>query len=262
MNKFLQISIWITVIAGIIVLLSFVNRSQQELIFTKPVIKIDYETENRFVDEEDILQQVLHKNDTGQLLLNRFDVSKLEQKLNNNHSIKNAQVYKTIDGKLVVNVKQRRPIVRIFSNNESYYIDEDGNLMPLSTKYTARLLVVSGELKEPYGKRYQFNYEHLNDSLIDKTLLDDIYKISKYIDQSEFFKAQIEQIYVNKVSDFELIPKVGNHKIVFGGVDNLDSKFEKLMIFYKKGLSKTGWNEYSAINLKYKNQVVCTKRYN
>ena len=62
--------------------------------------------------------------------------------------------------------------------------------------------------------------------------------------------------------DFELVPKVGNHKIVFGGIDNLESKFEKLMIFYKKGLSKTGWNEYSEINLKFKNQVVCTKMYN
>ena len=55
---------------------------------------------------------------------------------------------------------------------------------------------------------------------------------------------------------------VGNHKIVFGGVENLESKFEKLMFFYKKGLNKTGWNEYSEINLKYKDQVVCTKRYN
>ena len=67
-------------------------------------------------------------------------------------------------------------------------------------------------------------------------------------------EAQIEQIAVNKLLEFELVPKVGNHKIVFGGIENLEGKFEKLMIFYKKGLSKTGWNEYSEINLKYKNQ--------
>ena len=93
-------------------------------------------------------------------------------------------------------------------------------------------------------------------------MLDDIYQISKFIDQSEFWKAQIEQVYVDKDLEFVIIPKVGNHKIVFGGIENLAGKFEKLMIFYKQGLSKTGWNEYSEINLKYKNQVVCTKRYN
>jgi cell division protein FtsQ len=262
MNKIVQISIWVIVISGIIVLLGFVNKSQQQLVFDKPIVKIDYETENRFVDEQDILSQILHKEDTGKLLLNRFNVMELEEKLNRNNSIKDVQVYKTINGELMVNVTQRRPIVRVFSNNKSYYIDEDGNLMPLSDKYTARLLVVSGELNEPYWKRNLYNYNNLNDSIVDKTLLDDVYKIAKYIDQSEFFKAQIEQVYVNKELDFELVPKVGNHKIVFGGVDNLESKFEKLMIFYKKGLSKTGWNEYSEINLKYKNQVVCTKMYN
>jgi cell division protein FtsQ len=205
---------------------------------------------------------VLNKEDSGSLMLNRFNVTELEDKLSNNHSIKEAQVYKTIDGELVISVKQRRPIVRIFSNNESYYIDENGRLMPLSNKYTARLLVVNGALNEPFAKRYSISYDSLEDSVSSKTLLDEIYKISNFIDKSEFWKAQIEQIHVDKVSGFILIPKVGNHKIVFGGIDNMDGKFEKLMIFYKKGLSKTGWNEYSEINLKYKNQVVCTKRYN
>lgn len=262
MNRLLQISIWVVVLVAVIVTFGFVNVSLEKTVFSRPIISIDYETENRFINENDILSQILSEEDTGTMLLNHFNVANIEEKLSNNHSIKDVQVYKTIDGKLIINVKQRRPIVRIFSENESYYVDEKGNLMPLSNKYTARLLVVNGSLNEPFGKRYQFNYSNLNDSVIDKTLLDDIYKIANYIDKSEFWKAQIEQIHVNKVYDFELIPKVGNHKIVFGGVDNLEGKFEKLMIFYKKGLSKTGWNEYSEINLKYKNQVVCTKRYN
>ena len=262
MNKILNISIWIITLSVIVAILGFVNVSKKQVTFVKPQVSIDYDTENRFIDEGDILSQVLNKNDTGTLLLTNFNVTQIEEKLNNNHSIKDAQVYKTIDGQLMINVKQRRPIVRIFSKNDSYYIDEKGNLMPLSNKYTARLLVVNGGVNEPFGKRYQFNYNSLNDSLAEKTLLDDIYKIADFIDRSEFWKAQIEQIHVNKVYEFDLIPKVGNHKIVFGGIDNLEGKFEKLMIFYKKGLSKTGWNEYSEINLKYKNQVVCTKRYN
>ena len=261
MNKWLQISIWVIVIVLIIVTLGFVNKSKERIAFLNPIINIDYETENRFIDEYDISSHIMSVGDTGTLLLNQFNVTKIEEKLNNNHSIKDAQVYKTIDGKLIINVKQRRPIVRIFPKNSvSYYIDEKGVLMPLSNKYTARLLVVSGELDEPFAKRYQFNYNNLNDTLTEKTLLDDIYQIANYIDQSEFWKAQIEQIAVNKLLEFELVPKVGNHKIVFGGIENLEGKFEKLMIFYKKGLSKTGWNEYSEINLKYKNQVVCKKR--
>tara|TARA_B110000459_G_scaffold128921_1_gene141172 strand:- start:5292 stop:6086 length:795 start_codon:yes stop_codon:yes gene_type:complete len=260
MNKWLQISIWTLAIVLIIVTLGFVEKSKEETVMLKPQINIDYETENRFISEGDVLSQIISQTDTGVLLLANFKVNEIEEKLNNNHSIKEAQVYKTVNGKLIVNVKQRRPIVRIFSKDGSYYIDEKGRLMPLSHKYSARLLVVSCNVNEPFAKRYKFNYSNLSDSLVDKTILDDIYKLANYIDKSEFWKAQIEQIVVNKVSEFELIPKVGNHKIVFGEITNLEGKFEKLMIFYKKGLSKTGWNEYAEINLKYKNQVVCKKR--
>jgi cell division protein FtsQ len=262
MSKVLNISIWIVAIVLIIVALGFVNNSRQQTVMLKPQINIDYESDNRFISEDDVMSQIISHADTGNLLLSNFHANYIEEKLNNNHSIKDAQVYKTVNGQLVVNVKQRRPIVRVFTKNGSYYIDEKGRLMPLSHKYAARLLVVSGNVNEPFAKRYKFNYSNLSDSLVDKTVLDDIYKLANYIDRSEFWKAQIEQIAVNKVSEFELIPKVGNHKIVFGDITNLEGKFEKLMIFYKKGLTKTGWNEYSEINLKYKNQVVCKKRNN
>jgi len=85
--------------------------------------------------------------------------------------------------------------------------------------------------------------------------------LAKFVDQSEFWKAQLVQIYVNEDNEIELIPRVGSHRILIGDVENLEEKFNKLMLFYEKGLSKTGWNEYSIINLKFKDQVVCTKRY-
>jgi cell division protein FtsQ len=262
MNKIVNISIWGIAIVLIVVVLGFVNVTKKQRTFQEPIVHIDYDTDNRFIDATDILAQVLNREDTGVFVLDSFDVTVLENKLANNHSVKDAQVYKTVDGELVINIKQRRPIVRVFPENGlGYYIDEMGALMPLSTRYTARLLVVNGMPNEPYAKRYLVNYNQLEDSLRDQTMLDDIYEISNYIDKSDFWKAQIEQIHVNKMLDLVLIPKVGNHKIVFGGIENLEGKFEKLMIFYKKGLSKTGWNEYSVINLKYKNQVVCTKRY-
>jgi cell division protein FtsQ len=38
----------------------------------------------------------------------------------------------------------------------------------------------------------------------------------------------------------------------------LDVKLENLKLFYQKALPKVGWERYSSINLKYKNQIVCT----
>jgi cell division protein FtsQ len=260
----LQIILWTLTIVGVVVVLGFVNKSQKDSIFdpANVYVDIDYETENRFVDEDGVKSYVVNAKDTLKKYLGDYDVLSIEQKINGNSAIKDAQVYKTIDGKIIVRVKQRRPIARVFAKNESYYIDEYGSLMPLSNKYTSRVVVVSGRLNEPFASRYKFNYQNLPDSLASKTMLDDLFILANYIDKSSFWKAQIEQVYVNKDLDLELIPKVGNHKIVLGGVDNLDNKFARLMVFYKKGLPKTGWNEYSEVNLKFKNQIVCTKIYN
>ena len=262
--KILHIILWVLMLVGIGVVLGFVNKSQSTQLLDPANVRIDidYETENRFVDEEDVKMHIINSKDTSFKAISHFNVLEIEQKINNNPSIKDAQVYRTIDGKIKVTVKQRQPIARIFSKEGSYYIDEQGNLMPLSSKYTARLVVVNGHVFEPFAARYQLNYQNLPDSLQPKTRLDEIFKLTHFIHQSPFWKAQIEQVYVNKDSEFELIPKVGNHIIVLGGIDFLEEKFNKLMVFYQKGLPKTGWNEYSEINLKYKNQIVCTKIYN
>lgn len=263
MKKIINIALWIIALSLMVVGLSFANKNQQKQKLTKPVIKIDFASENRFIDENDVLKEVIQKENDATRLLNSLDVTQIEERLKNNFAIKNAQVYKTIDGKLEVSVVQNRPIVRIINNkNESYYIDEDGFLMPTSTKFTARLLVVNGNIFSRYTSYNNQKLDLMEDSLKATTLLDELYQLATFIDGSEFWKAQIEQIYVNKELEIELIPKVGNHIIVFGKPNNINAKFKKLIVFYEKGLSKTGWNEYSKVDLSYKNQIVCTKIYN
>ena len=80
-----------------------------------------------------------------------------------------------------------------------------------------------------------------------------------FITHDKFLKAQIDQVYVTEGGEFELIPRIGNHVILLGKAVDLDDKFRKLYAFYKLGLNKIGWNKYNIINIKYKNQVVCSK---
>ncbi|MBA3972491.1 MAG: hypothetical protein H0X46_10205, partial [Bacteroidetes bacterium] len=100
------------------------------------------------------------------------------------------------------------------------------------------------------------------DSLLSAlSLLDEIYAMANYINADKFWSAQIQQIYINKDRDMELVPLAGDHKIVFGDTTFMDTKFKKLLTFYQQGLNTTGWwDKYSIINLKFKNQIVCTKK--
>jgi cell division protein FtsQ len=81
-----------------------------------------------------------------------------------------------------------------------------------------------------------------------------------FLEKDEFWKAQMEQVLVNDKSELILIPKVGDHQIILGTTEGLEEKLNRLMLFYKEALTKTGWNQYGTINLKYKGQIVCTKK--
>ena len=73
------------------------------------------------------------------------DKDSLEYILVRNSVIKSAQVYYTLDGYFHVEITQRKPVLRIMSG-EGYYVDEDGKIMPLSRKYTSRVVVATGNI--------------------------------------------------------------------------------------------------------------------
>ncbi|MBL4653202.1 MAG: hypothetical protein JKY53_10125 [Flavobacteriales bacterium] len=256
MNKALNISIWVFSILMIVALLGFVESKNIDVQCNDIDISIDRPNKNFFVMEEDVRNMVLNLGYGEGMRINQVDISHLERLLNNNSSINHAEVYSTIDGVLKVELTQRNPILRVFTEDgDSYYVDENGWMMPLSNKFTSRVVVANGAVKTPL--LYETN---VMDDEQEEQSLKDLYQIASFIDDNSFWKAQIVQLYVKENGDIQLIPRVGNHEILFGKAEKIDDKFDKLMIFYKQGLSKTGWNGYKTINLKYNNQVVCTKK--
>ncbi len=263
MKKFLNISGWVFLFASITVILGFVSNAQKHKVCTDIVIVIDRSNGNYFVEDEDIYFMVYHEMDTliGKPISD-INSARLEYKINNHPAVSDCEVYKTINGELIVNVFQRTPIVRLFSyDGDSYYIDSTGSVMPTSERYTARVLIANGHIYDSFLDVNRLNLNSLNDTIRSNTMVDDVFAYAKFIRKDPFWLAQIEQLYVNKEFDIELIPRVGNHRIVFGDANDIEEKFVKLKIFYNKGLNKTGWNEYEVINLKFKNQVVCKKRF-
>jgi cell division protein FtsQ len=248
---------------SIIALFGFVEHELNDLPCHTIEIKIDQSNEIYFIDKNDIME-VINSIDNSIIgkPIGKIDIFKLEKIINRNPFVEKSNVYKTLNGELTIEVKQRTPLLRVFSMaGESYYIDKQGYFMPLSDKYTARVPIVSGYIFEKYAPNAEITIYDIikNDSIASKTTIDDVFLISEFITKNEFWNAQIDQIYVNIDRDIELIPRVGSHIIMFGNAENLEEKFENLMIFYHEALPKVGWNEYKYINLKYKDQIICSK---
>ena len=262
MKKILRIAFMVGLLISVAVLTGFINHSILEEKCTAIDIDITDQERYGFISEGDITDLLNSDFNTpvSQKIrdINTFEI---EKTLGAHHAVQNAEVYLSIDGKLHIKIWQRKPILRVFNKKGSFYIDEYGKIMPVTKKFTAHVAVASGHINIPTNEIQQFQRDHISDKQLDTSLYNDLFELAKFIESNPLWNAQIEQLYVNKDSEFELIPRVGNHTIVIGEVHDLESKFKKLQLFYTKGLSKTGWNEYKEINLKFKNQVVCTKRY-
>lgn len=248
---------WVLVTAGLIVLLSFVVREQSRVICREVAVNVDGNRPWCFVTVEDVKQHLSPMIDTlMDKPLSDWDVQVLEKRVKEMPAVFRAEVYSSIGGQLRVDVEQRRPIARLISNFGSQaYVDSTGTLMPVNRKWVAHLPVINGHLggKLSYGKDISET-----DSTREGNLLNGVYKMAEFIHSSQFWKAQVQQIYVNENKSFECIPRVGNHTIVLGGAAELESKFKKLDLLYERGFSSEDWNRYSKIDLTYKDQIVCT----
>lgn len=264
-KKILTIVLWIIGLSGLMVSLAFATKKEKAIVAENMSISIANTEENSFIDETDVKEFFNERKDSIlNAQLKNINVNELEKALNSHPAIENADVAVDINGDVNVNVTQRTPIVRVLNlDGESYYIDNNSKLMPLNDKYTARVLVASGYIMEPYAQRYEFSAKQIkaNELFSKVSLLDDIYTMSEYIIKDSVLNSLIHQINVTKEHELELYPTIGNQKIVFGDAVDIEEKFNKLKLFYTEGLNKTdGWNKYSTINIKYKNQVVCTKK--
>jgi cell division protein FtsQ len=258
--KALRTAGWFILVGGVLTLLSFVDSSIGNKACTQLVIELENNNMN-FIEEDDIKTRI---TDLGNPIIGSpmasLDLGRFEEEILNMAEVEASEVYATIDGKVVVSAKQRRPIFRVINSNDSLsvYVDDRGHVMPWSNKYTARVLVVNGHLTVP--RSGSVADVTANDSIAEVSLFDDVYLLGTFIEKDKFWRKQIQQVYVAPNGDFELIPRVGGHIIMLGSVENMAKKFMKLKAFYKKGLKNADWNRYSSINLKYKDQIVCTKK--
>ncbi len=264
-KKIALITLWSLLAAGLLISMGFVNKEQDSLLCKSLDIKVNQDGDLYFLNKMDIAELIHQRGDS---IVNQpkatVNIVAIENALNSHENIADARVYVTIDGRVKVDVKQRRPLLRVINTiDDSYYIDDEGKLMPLSDKYTTRVLIANGNISDSYVMHYKRSVKDMvKDNKAGKnSMLDELYAMGVYIDANPFWKAQIQEIYINEDKDMELVPLAGNQKIIFGDTSAMEEKFNKLLIFYQQGLNTTGWwDKYSIINLKFKNQIVCTKK--
>lgn len=182
--------------------------------------------------------------------LSQLNLAKIEGSFRRLPQVSSAQAFATLDGKLKIQIVQRTPVLRIQNSwGETYYIDSLGYKIPYRGNFAADIPAANGFIHEKYKDSVKAYSGVLQQMLI----------VANFIKNHPFWNQQFEQCYVDNFGDIILVPRVGRHSIVIGSPENLAEKMENLRIFYIKALNNLGWNKYSEINLKYKDQIVAVR---
>lgn len=164
----------------------------------------------------------------------------IEETLEKNTFIENAECYKTPIGNLCIYIKQRLPILRVMPTGGSdHYIDDKGHSMP-GGNHAAHLPVATGFIDQ-------------------KMAAGPLFELAKLLNEDNFWKQQVEQIHVTSEGEIELVPQVGNHILFLGKPVRMKEKLDRIRTFYDKALSRVGWNKYSRISVEFDNQVICKR---
>ena len=230
----------ILIFSLVIFLYSFTSERNNNRKLTKSAV-VFVGDDAPYISQETVNKLLIENNpDAKSIAKDKVDLNKLEKRINAHEMIEKSDVFVSIDGVLKAIVKQKTPIARIFDENSSFYIDYQGNRIPLSANFTARVPLVSGFINTKNSEK-----------------LAELFRI---IYNDEFLKKNIIAVQIMPNGSLQMRNRNYNYQIDFGGTLRMNAKFNNYKVFFQKAVLDSSLNKYKTIDLRFAQQVVCTKK--
>lgn len=204
-------------------------------------IEVKFLGDNSLYLTENAVNKMLIQNhgNVKNLPVDQIVLNTIEEEINANPMVENAQVFLTHTGSMVVQVRQRQPIGRVQTLVESFYLDQTGRKMPLSEQFTARVPLITGQVSEE--------------------TLAAVHRILTEVQKDEFLLKNVIGIHIQAKDDYRVELRSEDYRLHLGNADRLAKKFQKFKAFYAQSQKLEGMRDYSKVSLEFRNQVVCTK---
>lgn len=204
-------------------------------------IVIDIDDKYNFIEEDDITD-VLKRNKLYPLNkpISHKETDKIEKTLSKMSLSKEVECY-IGDSTLFIDITQRKPVYRVFTNNESYYVDNDRKIMPTSSNFTAKVPIAIGKIDKVQAT-------------------EEVYDIISYLVEDEYWNSLFKQIYITADQELILISKQGVEEILLGDMSEYKEKLSTLKKWYEQYPERNCDTLYSRINLKYDDIIYCTRK--
>jgi cell division protein FtsQ len=206
---------------------------------------------NFFVNDKDIENEIkkIQPMYIGTRLKD-VNLQQMEAMVNENEYIEKADIVAKPNGVLKIFVSQKNPIARVVNSGQSYYISDQWQKVPLSSKFTKRVPLIIGNTK---GILFPTTTE---DSFRKKQ----VFTILNYAKENEFWNLAIDQIYIAPDNKIELILIFSEAIIQMGYInEDFEKRLEKVKNFFKIAVKNVDITPYKILNFQYEQQVIAIK---
>lgn len=145
------------------------------------------------------------------------------------------------NGRLNVKVTPMVPEIRVFQDSVSYYVNKDGKRMQSKASFFVDVPVVSGNFNDRFQPQ-------------------DVFPVTRFIASDPVLKGLVGMVYAQDHDNIILVPRIHGHVINFGDTSHLGEKRQALIAMYNKVIPYKGWEEYDTISVKFRGQVVASRR--
>ena len=206
--------------------------------------KIDLNTINyldsnfNFISVESV-NKLLKQSDSISLnlLIRDLNLKEIERIINQNVFIDSAEVSLSLDGEIGIKIIEKEPVFRVLS--DKYYIDSNGNKMPLSKIFSKGVPLIISD--------------------VDSTYLKDLGLLGNYIKNDIFFKDHISGLEIIE-NEIYFYVNGYSYQIKINDLDQFETSFMNYKAFFKSVEKDSVLTQLSSINLNFKNQVIVQKK--
>lgn len=269
----LNVLTWTAILAYLVVSSSYAKQRKKEQLCREIRVVVLDSAERNFITPGMVRGWfVTEKVPVLKQELSSLNTLEIEEFVRRRGFVRTARVYTSIDGRLNIELTQRRPIARVSSvNGYNFYITDDDYILPLQRHFVTYVPVITGYIEPPFGREFVGPLDQAAagaEKKVEKNylFLAKLINFVKFVGNDDFWKAFIVQINVEGGStetrydpQVEIVPRAGNQIVTLGSIDGYREKLDKLMSFYRGAVAYEGWDLYRSIDLSYKDQIVCIK---
>lgn len=238
------------------------SKSNSEYMWNKTNITIvdslDYEfVSSGYVDK--VLNRFKYR--LNKTYLDSIQTNEIKKAIIKNNYIDGTWVYCGVDGSLNIIVSQFNPILLLKTSQKLYMLNKKGESRVVNGSVMKKIPYITTDSNSTDLSKFFKN--SLNKNILAEEITINICKFAEGMRTDKLLGNLIVQIHINNVGEIELIPRFGADIITFcdlSDIGNYDTYINKLKRFYENMAEKKNLDMYSTVNLKFRSQIVATKK--